>query len=145
MRLHVVLTNSADHCKRILRILFDFIHPRAFRLHDTDIIFAIVYDRWSTPGFPTDMRNSRPAHHLTTQPVNVLEEFRFISNDQDLHGSGVSVCTWVRQFASHGSLPDAIRQHVSFQKRSPKTDQAPRFRKSQFPCRGQLLNGNRVC
>jgi hypothetical protein len=40
IRHHVVLTNSADHCKRILRILIDFIHPGVFRLQDAEIIPA---------------------------------------------------------------------------------------------------------
>jgi hypothetical protein len=60
------------------------------------------------------MRDPRPTYDLTTQSVNVLKKFRFIGNDQDLHGSSVSLCASVRQFASHGKLPDAIRQHVSF-------------------------------
>jgi hypothetical protein len=45
IRHYVVLTNSADHCKRILRILFDFIHPEVFWLHDADVIPAEGYGR----------------------------------------------------------------------------------------------------
>ena len=86
-----------------------------------------------------------PCACLTTKLANVLEEFRCIGNDRDLHGLSVSVCASVRQFASHGNLPDAIRQHVSFQKHSPKADLASRFRKSQCTCPGQLWNGNGVC
>jgi hypothetical protein len=77
--------------------------------------------------------------------VNVLEERRVIGNDQDLHDSGVLVCASAPQLASHGNLPEAIRQRVSFQKRSPKTDRASRFRKSQFNCVIQFWNRNGVC
>ena len=39
-RLSIVLTNSADHCKRILGILFDFEDPEYPGVSDTYVIFA---------------------------------------------------------------------------------------------------------